>query len=74
MIKHKQAFAPFGAGRTMCVGMGLAITQIRLVSASLVKGFRISFPPGDDGEALLRDMRDQLTSQPGKLNLMFERR
>lgn len=53
------------------MGQGLAMTQIRLVLASLVKRFRIHFPPGDDGRQVLEDMRDQLTAKPGPLRLMF---
>ena len=61
-------------GRAACVGQGLATTQLRLVLASLVKRFRISFLPGEDGREVLRDMRDQLTAQPGRLRVMFEPR
>jgi cytochrome P450 len=61
-------------GRASCVGQGLATTQLRLVVASLVKQFRIRFVPGEDGTELLRDMRDQITAQPGRLRLLFEPR
>lgn len=47
---------------------------MRLVLANLVKKFRIRFLPGEDGKEVVRDMRDQLTAQPGKLTLMFEPR
>lgn len=45
-----------------------------MVTASLVSTFRFCFAPGDTGEAVERDMRDQLTGDPGKLNLLFEPR
>ncbi len=61
-------------GRASCVGQGLATTQMRLVLASLVQKFRIRFLPGEDGKEVVRDMKDQLTAQPGRLTLMFEAR
>lgn len=57
-----------------CAGNGLAMTQLRLVTATLIKDFKISFAPGEDGIPFLRDMRDQLTAQPGQLELLFEER
>jgi cytochrome P450 len=74
MVKNRDAFSPFGMGRASCVGQGLALTQIRLVAASLVKKFEIKFLPGEDGHEVLRDMRDQITSQPGQLRLRFKAR
>jgi cytochrome P450 len=61
-------------GRTSCVGKSLALTEVRMVTAHLLSNFHISFCPGDDGEAVERDMRDQLTATPGKLNLVFRKR
>ncbi|KAL8906217.1 MAG: hypothetical protein Q9171_006360 [Xanthocarpia ochracea] len=74
MVKQRRAFAPFGTGRASCVGQGLAITQIRLVLASVVKRFHVQFLPGNDGSEVLKDMRDQLTAKPGELRLAFKRR
>ncbi|KAL9035951.1 MAG: hypothetical protein Q9180_004579 [Flavoplaca navasiana] len=73
-IRDKRAFAPFGLGRTSCVGKELAMTEIRMVVANLLANFDISFPPGDNGEAVERDMKDQLTANPGELFLKFETR
>lgn len=44
-----------------------------MVIASLLSTFRVRFALGDNGEAVERDMRDQLTGNPGDLNLVFER-
>ncbi|KAJ5502594.1 hypothetical protein N7463_005468 [Penicillium fimorum] len=75
LIKNKRAFAPFGVGRTSCVGRHLALAQIRLVTAALVFRCRIKFAPGENnGEAVERDMKDQLTAQPGACRLVFESR
>ncbi|KAJ5963974.1 uncharacterized protein N7479_003850 [Penicillium vulpinum] len=75
LIKDKRAFAPFGVGRTSCVGRHLALAQIRLVTAALVFHYRIEFASGENnGEAVERDMKDQLTAQPGACRLVFQRR
>ncbi|KAL9059751.1 MAG: hypothetical protein Q9162_001052 [Coniocarpon cinnabarinum] len=74
LVKDKRAFAPFGVGRRACVGKNLALTQIRLVTATLLKKFRVHFAPGQDVGEVERDMRDQLTAQPGKCRVIFEPR
>ncbi|KAJ6124316.1 hypothetical protein N7471_011633 [Penicillium samsonianum] len=75
LIKDKRAFAPFGVGRTSCVGRHLALAQIRHVTAALVFHYRITFASGENnGEAVERDMKDQLTAQPGACRLVFQSR
>ncbi|CEJ59403.1 hypothetical protein PMG11_08028 [Penicillium brasilianum] len=74
MIRDKSAFAPFGVGRRVCVGKNLALTQIRLVATILLSRYRVRFAPGETGEAVERDMRDQLTAQPGRYAVVFEPR
>lgn len=61
-------------GRTSCVGKNLALTEVRMASAHLISAFKIRFSAGDNGEAVERDMRDQLTAKPGELRLIFESR
>ncbi|OKO95665.1 Tryprostatin B 6-hydroxylase [Penicillium subrubescens] len=74
MIRDKSAFAPFGVGRRVCVGKNLALTQIRLVATILLSRYHVRFAPGETGEAVERDMRDQLTAQPGRYAVVFEPR
>ncbi|KAJ5931968.1 hypothetical protein N7516_006457 [Penicillium verrucosum] len=65
LIKDKRAFAPFG----------VALAQIRLVAAALVFHYQIEFAPGENnGETVERDMKDQLTAQPGACRLVFQSR
>ena len=45
-----------------------------MVTARLIDTFLISFLPGEDGGAVERDMKDQLTANPGDLILVFEPR
>ena len=61
-------------GRRICVGKNLALTQIRLVTETLLLKYRVRFAPGENGEAVERDMRDQLTAQAGKYRVVFEMR
>lgn len=48
--------------------------MMRLVIARLVKRFHIRFAPGEDGQRVMRDLRDQFTSNPGGLTLVFDQR
>ncbi|KAI0841415.1 benzoate 4-monooxygenase cytochrome P450 [Hypoxylon sp. FL0890] len=74
-VKDKRAFAPFGIGRNNCVGKNLAMHQLRIVVAALLSKYHIKFAPGErNGEAVERDMKDQLTATPGNLVLIFEKR
>ena len=60
-------------GRTSCVGKNLAMAQLRLVAAALLRSYHIRFASAEPGgEAVERDMRDQLTANPGQLKLVFE--
>ena len=43
-----------------------------MVLANLLSAFRTCFTPVDNGEAVERDMRDQLTGNPRDLNLIFQ--
>lgn len=62
------------SGKTSCVGKNLALTEIRMAVAGILSVFNMSFLPGDDGAAVERDMRDQLTAYPGDLKLIFTQR
>ncbi|KAJ6150683.1 cytochrome P450 [Penicillium chermesinum] len=75
LVRDKRAFAPFGVGNTMCVGKNLALTQIRLVLATLISRYTFEFAPNNKhGEFLERDMKDQLRAQPGPCHVIFNRR
>ncbi|KAI0969353.1 benzoate 4-monooxygenase cytochrome P450 [Xylaria arbuscula] len=50
MVKQREAFAPFGIGRRACVGQNLALTQIRLIAATLLTRYRVRFPAGADDD------------------------
>lgn len=74
MVRDARGFAPFARGKYSCVGQNLALMELRFVVSLLVRKFRIGFAPGESGEKLLTDLRDQFTAAPGKLQLQFQLR
>ena len=61
-------------GRYGCVGKNLALSELRFVTALLIKKYVVCFAPNEDGKSVVNDLRDQFTAAPGKLNLSFELR
>jgi hypothetical protein len=59
------------SGRYSSVGKNLALAELRFVTAMLVRKYVLEFPVGEGGSRVGRDMRDQFTAAPGKLNLRF---
>ncbi|TVY78438.1 Cytochrome P450 monooxygenase FCK2 [Lachnellula suecica] len=74
MIRHKNAFAPFSAGRYGCIGKNLALMELRTVAAKLVTAFDISFAPGENGKKLLDESKDHFTVGLAALKLQFRPR
>ncbi|KAI0885722.1 benzoate 4-monooxygenase cytochrome P450 [Annulohypoxylon maeteangense] len=75
LIKDRRAFVPFGVGRTSCVGRNVALATLRLVTARFLSKYHIRFAPGEGiSEAVERDLKDGVVSQPGKLVLVFKSR
>lgn len=50
------------------------MNDLRLVIARLISKYRFRFPPGEMGDSVVKDLRDQFTSNPGRLRLVFELR
>ncbi|KAJ5669801.1 hypothetical protein N7462_010871 [Penicillium macrosclerotiorum] len=74
MVRSKVAFTPFGTGHTSCLGRALAMNDMRLITARLVQKYNFSLPPGETGDSVLRGLKDQFTSNPGRLRLVFQSR
>jgi len=74
MIKHKDAFAPFSIGPYSCIGKNLALMEIRLMTAQLVRKFDVRLADGETSENLLMGSKDHFTLGLGDLNLSFSRR
>lgn len=57
------------------MGKNLALMEIRSVTAALLSRYDLGFAPGTGrGEAVERDMGDQFTATPGRLELVFTER
>ena len=61
-------------GAHSCLGQYLALDKMRLVIAVIVKKYTFRIASGETGDCLRHDLRDQFTSNPGQLRLMFELR
>ncbi|KAF2260598.1 putative benzoate 4-monooxygenase cytochrome P450 [Lojkania enalia] len=71
LVLDKKSFNPFNIGRYSCIGKNLALAEIRFVTALLVSKYHITLAPGEDGISVWKDMKDQFTAVPGKLELVF---
>ena len=56
------------------MGKGLALMELRLVTAILVHRFDVAFAPGETGERIFEEMHDTFTAAPGPLRLVFRER
>ncbi|GAP88817.1 putative cytochrome P450 [Rosellinia necatrix] len=74
LILDKRAFAPFSIGARYCLGKGMAIAALRLVVTILLGDYDVAFAPGYDEDTMWRDMRDQVTCQPGAVMCVFRPR
>ncbi|KAI1383021.1 cytochrome P450 monooxygenase-like protein [Hypoxylon trugodes] len=74
LIRDRRAFSPFSAGSRQCVGRSVAYSELRLVVAILLKDYHIEFAPGYDPMTMWRDMKDQVTAQPGDVMCLFKPR
>ena len=43
-----------------------------MVLARLIGKYHISFPPGENGDYMIKDLKDQFTSDPGNLRVLFK--
>lgn len=67
-VQDKRAFMPFSTGVYNCVGQKLAMMEMRVVVANLLRSFEIEFA-GDMGEAVVRKSRDAFTVTVGALDV-----
>ncbi|KAL4748735.1 hypothetical protein BDW72DRAFT_214564 [Aspergillus terricola var. indicus] len=74
LVRDRSAFTPFGSASHSCLGQALAMNDMMLVTAHIVRRYRMSFPAGEDGLCVFRDWTDRFTSGLGRLRLVFEMR
>lgn len=56
------------------MGKNLALLEIRMVVAVLLKRYDMYFADGEDCCLMFENMRDVFTASPGKCELIFESR
>ncbi|OQU97048.1 hypothetical protein CLAIMM_03051 [Cladophialophora immunda] len=69
-----RAFIPFNLGQYACIGKGLALLEMRLVVAELVKRFDITLDDSHDEKAFQQAVRSNLSLLKGRLPLIFTER
>ncbi|KAI1451035.1 cytochrome P450 [Annulohypoxylon stygium] len=74
LIRDRRAFAPFSVGPRQCTGKTLAYVELRHVIIRLLRRYDVDFAPGYDPMTMWRDLRDQVTAQPGKVLCVFKPR
>ncbi|KAL5047510.1 hypothetical protein BDW71DRAFT_213961 [Aspergillus fruticulosus] len=74
MVSNRAAFAPFGTGPRSCLGRTLAMNDMMLVGAHLVRNYHLRFAKGDPGDQVQSNWKDKFTSNLGRLQLVFEPR
>ena len=74
LVLNSAAFSPFGTGFHSCVGKAVGLDGLRMAVARLIQKYQFALPPGETGGHMARDMKDQFTSYPGKLDLIFKLR
>ncbi|KAF1364560.1 benzoate 4-monooxygenase [Lizonia empirigonia] len=76
LILRKDVFVPFSYGPYNCAGKPLAIMQLRMVIAMLIRKFEISFAPGTEAECAryIQDQADCFTLHIHSLPLMLKER
>lgn len=61
-------------GHRTCLGKVLAMNDMMLITAHIVRKYRFRFPIGESGDAVYNDWTDQFTTHLGRLRLIFEER
>ena len=76
LVLRKDAFVAFGYGNFSCAGRSLAMMQMRMVLAMIVRRFEISVPPGQeaDFERFIVDQADCFSLHLQPLPLIFKDR
>ncbi|KAL8786743.1 MAG: hypothetical protein Q9195_008077 [Heterodermia aff. obscurata] len=74
MVKDRRAHVPFSVGKSNCIGKNLALMDIKLVIASILKKYHIHFDPREDGHRVFTELQDHFTATPGPLSLVFKDR
>ncbi|PWY90620.1 cytochrome P450 [Aspergillus sclerotioniger CBS 115572] len=74
LIRDKQAFMPWSAGKYACIGKNLSLMEIRVAAALILTTFDYEFAPGEDGQRIFSEAADYFTTTPGPFYLVMKNR
>ncbi|KAF7373203.1 Cytochrome P450 [Mycena sanguinolenta] len=73
-VTNDDAFIPFSTGPANCVGKNLAMLEIRMVVAHIMRAFELQFSDGYDTQRWEEDLKDYFVMQKGSLPVNLTRR
>ncbi|KAF5870852.1 putative benzoate 4-monooxygenase cytochrome p450 protein [Botrytis fragariae] len=71
LVRDRRAYIPFGYGVHSCVGKTLALHELRLVIARIVRTFDIQFGHSHDDVIFEREWKDYMAVEVGNLWIRF---
>lgn len=71
LILDRRAFVPFLIGPMSCVGRRLGLMELRMYVAYTIWNYDFEFAPGEDGTAIVRELKDHIIMRAGPLHLKF---
>ncbi|KAJ7086454.1 cytochrome P450 [Mycena belliarum] len=71
---NQDAFIPFSAGPANCIGRNLAMIEMRMVIAHVMRAFDLSFEDGYDRRRWESDLRDYFVLHKGRLPVVLHDR
>jgi cytochrome P450 len=69
--KDKDVWHPFSIGPMGCIGKNLAMMEVRLLTANILRKFDVKLADGEDGNELLYHTHDHFTLGLGKCEMVF---
>ncbi|KAJ7143140.1 cytochrome P450 [Mycena crocata] len=73
-ILNQDAFIPFSAGPANCIGRNLAMLEMRMVLAHVLRAFDICFEPGYDKYRWEAELKDYFVLHKGSLPVVLKAR
>lgn len=68
----KELFMPFSKGSRACIGKNLAMMELKLITARLVRQFKCTIAPATTEESMATKDHFLLVPAGGKCELIFE--